>query len=55
MEEFQILRSFIDDSSFAPEIKAALLQTVILAYENKQVSAYGQLVKDLAESHKLEN
>ena len=55
MEEFQILRSFIDESNFTPEIKAALLQTVILAYENKPVSAYGNLIKDLAESHKLED
>jgi hypothetical protein len=55
MEEFQILRSFIENSDFTPEIKAALYQTVILAYENRPVSAYGNLVKELAEGHQIEN
>jgi len=55
MEEFQILRSFIDNSDFTPEIKAALYQTVILAYENRPVSAYGNLIRDLAEGQSVEN
>ena len=55
MEEFQILRSFIENSTFKPEIKDALLKTIVLAYENKPASAYGTLVKDLAERGKLED
>lgn len=55
MEQFQMLRSFIENSNFKPEIKDALLETIILAYENKPISAYATLVKNLADRGPLED
>jgi|LauGreDrversion4_2_1035121.scaffolds.fasta_scaffold1295278_2 hypothetical protein len=55
MEQFQMLRSFIENSDFMPEIKSALLETIVLAYEGKPISAYATLVKNLAERGPIED
>jgi hypothetical protein len=55
MEQFQMLRSFIENSDFKAEIKSALLETIVLAYEGKPISAYAILIKNLAERGSLED
>jgi hypothetical protein len=50
-----MLRSFIENSDFKSEVKSALLETIILAYESKPKSAYEALVKILSERETLED
>ena len=48
MEDFEVIRRFVSESDFSAEIKEALMQSIALEVQGKEVSDYLALVKQLA-------
>ena len=48
MEDFEIIRRFVSESDFSADIKEALMQSIALEVQGKEVSDYLALVKQLA-------
>ena len=48
MEDFEVIRRFVTESEFSPEIKDALMQAIALEVQGKPVSDYLALIKKMA-------
>jgi hypothetical protein len=48
MEDFEVIRRFVSESEFSPEMKDALMQAIALEVQGKAVGDYLALVKQMA-------
>jgi len=48
MEDFEVIRRFVTESDFNPDIKEALMQSIALEVQGKPVSDYLALIKKIA-------
>lgn len=50
MEDYSVIRKFVEDSSFSDEVKNALMDCIVLEIQGKPIGDYASLVKKIAES-----
>jgi len=49
MEDYSVIRKFVDESNFSVEIKQALMECIGYEIQGKPISDYSNLVKKIAE------
>ena len=55
MEDLEVIRQFINESEFSPEIKSVLLESIGIEVRDGALSEYEKVVKRIADSNQSEN
>ena len=55
MEDFEVIRRFVTESDFEPQIKQALMDSIALEAQGKPLSDYQALVRKMADQGNDEN